>query len=149
MTDQPKPNAPDFLGDGLDEWIAENPPPTGLRRKVKPKAILAEVGPRMFAAAKAKPEKVRIVAEDEHGNAVIDRPYQGPLRLTEEQKHELRRRRQQQRFVPDGPHSSVGEIKWGHDPWGGGIGNPRWKEGAREGGVISNYDIFAVLREND
>jgi len=51
----------------LDEFLAKGPPP-GVR--LKRKAVLAEVSPRMHAAVKAKPDALRMIAEDEHGNAV-------------------------------------------------------------------------------
>jgi hypothetical protein len=117
-------------------------PPTGLRKKRPPlpqpkpqrKAVLAEVSPRMHAAVKANPEKLRLIAEDANGNAVVDRPY--------------RRTREEQPISPDGPHTSaVGAIKWGRS----GFPGPVWDSGGGRGDelVKRNYDIYAVLREDD
>jgi hypothetical protein len=110
-----------------------NPPPPRPERKV----VAVEVTPRMQAAVKARPDKLRMIAEDADGNAVIERPYRPA-------------RRQEQPIVPDGPHSAVGAIKWGHAPWPGRVGNP-FRDGAGRGDelVRHQYDIFAVLREDD
>jgi hypothetical protein len=125
------------IGEAADqEWRAKRPDPTKMRMKPKYKAILAEVSPRMHEAVKAKPEKLRLIAEDEHGNAVVDRPY---------------RRRTEQPMVPDGPHSAIGAIRWGRSGWPISVGNPDWDTGGRRGDelVQRNYDIYTVLREHD
>jgi hypothetical protein len=123
-----------------EEWKAlPRPDPKKMRLKSEiPKAVLVEVTPRMHAAVKAKPDKLRMIAEDADGNAVIDRPFRP-------------RQRQEQPIVPDGPHSAVGAIKWGRGPWPTGIGNPVWSGDASRGDelVRHKYDIFAVLREDD
>jgi hypothetical protein len=117
----------------FEEYIAKGIP------KPRRKAIVAEVGTRMFEAVRAKPEKLRLVAEDEHGNAVIDRPYRP-------------RNPRDDRYVPDGPSSAVGQIKWGHNPFTAKIGSPFPAGGVVGRGdefVQRNYDIYACLREND
>lgn len=115
----------------LDEFLAKGPPP-GVR--LKRKAILAEVSPRMHAAVKAQPEKLRLVAEDEHGNAVIDRPY----------------RRTEEVITPDRTTIAVSGIKWGRGGFGPGLPAPAWDRGGRGDELVKHqYDIFAVLREDD
>jgi hypothetical protein len=106
------------------------------RAKPRPKVIAAEVSPRMHAAVKARPEKLRMIAEDEHGVAVIERPY--------------RPRAEQPIPVDNGGRAAVGAMKWGHAPWPGSIPTPRWNAEPRGDELVRrNYDIFAVLREDD
>jgi hypothetical protein len=116
----------------LDEWFAKGPPPV---RQLLPKAILAEVSPRMHAAVQAKPEALRMMAEDADGNAVIERPYRRP--------------RSEEVLTPDRV-GAVGGMKWGRSGWPNDIGNPVWDRPARGDELVKHqYDIFAVLREND
>jgi hypothetical protein len=66
----------------VDEPFDFGPPPPFVPSKSwresqrRRKALMVEVSPRTFEAAKARPEKleVRVQGEDEHGNAVIERP---------------------------------------------------------------------------
>jgi hypothetical protein len=115
----------------LDEWLAKPPPPV---RRLLPKAILAEVSPRMHAAVQAKPERLRMIAEDAQGNAVIERPYRPKAEAV---------------ITPDRV-GAIGGIKWGRGGWPNDIGNPVWDGPARGDELVKHqYDIFAVLREND
>jgi hypothetical protein len=119
----------------LNEFLANPPPP---QRRPKPKAILAEVGPRMHAAVRAKPDKLRMIAEDASGNAVIERPY---------------RPKTEAMITPDRTTIAVGGIKWGRSGFGPGLPQaPVWDAGGGGRGdelVKHQYDIFAVLREDD
>lgn len=121
----------------LDEMLAM-PIPRVKKRKV----VIAEVGERMHEAVKAKPEKLRMIAEDEHGNTVIERPYRASHQPP-------------QSVVPDGPHSATGEIRWKrrNEGWDHPkIGNPYWDERfgrssyPDESMVVHEYDPVAVLR---
>jgi hypothetical protein len=118
-----------------EELKAQWPPPFRGRAKPRPKVVAAEVSPRMHAAVKARPEKLRMIAEDEHGVAVIERPY--------------RPRAETPIPVDNGGRAAVGAMKWGHAPWPNSIPTPRWTGLRGDELVKRNYDIFAVLREND
>ena len=124
----------------LDEFLAKGPPPGVRLKRPKPKAILAEVSPRMHAAVKARPEALRMIAEDASGNAVIERPYR-PRPKTEAV------------LVPDRTTIAVGGSKWGRSGFGPGLPSvPAWDVGGTDRGdelVKHQYDIFAVLREDD
>jgi hypothetical protein len=104
----------------------------------RPMAILAEVSGKMHKAVKARPQDLKLVAKDEHDNVIIERPF---------------RPRREERIAVDGPHSAVGEMRWGREgePWGNGIPTPSWNAGGGRGDelVKRNYNIFAVLREDD
>jgi hypothetical protein len=118
----------------LDEFLAKGPPP-GVR--LKRKAVLAEVSPRMHAAVKAKPEALRMIAEDASGNAVIERPYRPKAEAV---------------ITPDRTTIAVGGIKWGRSGFGPGLPQaPVWDvPGGRGDELVKHqYDIFAVLREDD
>lgn len=120
----------------LDDFLAKGPPPSV---RLKRKAVLAEVSPRMHAAVKAKPEALRMIAEDASGNAVIERPYR-PRPKTEAV------------LVPDRTTIAVGGSKWGRSGFGPGLPQaPAWDAGGGRGDelVKHQYDIFAVLREDD
>lgn len=119
-------------------------PPTNVRRKQpqpqpQRKAVLAEVSPRMHAAVKARPEALRMIAEDAQGNAVIERPY--------------RHRKVEAVITPDRTTIAVGGSRWGRSGFGPGLpAVPTWDVGAVGRGdelVRHQYDIFAVLREDD
>jgi hypothetical protein len=59
----------------MDDWFVAHPKPPypGSRRNWR-KALRVEVSPQFFEAVKAKPGKLRLVAEDANGVAVIERP---------------------------------------------------------------------------
>ena len=117
----------------LDEFLAKGPPP-GVR--LKRKAVLAEVSPRMHAAVKARPEALRMIAEDASGNAVIERPYRPKAEAV---------------ITPDRTTIAVGGIKWGRSGFGPGLPQaPVWDAPGRGDELVKHqYDIFAVLREDD
>jgi hypothetical protein len=119
-----------------EEWLEKNPP-LFLRKPPRPKAILAEVGPRMRAAVEANPSELKLIAKDANGNTVIDRPYRAP-------------RKEQAMGVDTRGGSAVGAMKWGRDTMLPGQG-PVWNSPESRGDelVRRNYDIFAVLREDD
>jgi hypothetical protein len=122
-----------------EEWLEKNPP-LFLRDPPRPKAILAEVGPRMRQAVEDNPSELRLIAKDADGNTVIERPYRTP-------------RNEEAMGVDTRGGSAVGAMKWGRD----GIGplrsrRPNWDNPASGPGdhlVRRNYDIFAVLRGDD
>jgi hypothetical protein len=92
----------------------------------------------MHAAVKAKPEALRMIAEDAQGNAVIERPYRPKAEAV---------------LTPDRTTIAVGGIKWGRSGFGPGLPSvPAWDAGGVGRGdelVKHQYDIFAVLREDD
>ena len=122
----------------MEEWIAINPPPPfESLRKPRPNAILAEVGDRMRAAVEANPSELKLIAKDAHGNAMIERLYRQP--------------RREQTMVPDTKGgSAVGAMRWGRDTMLPGQGLVwRDREGRGDALVRRNYDIYAVLREDE
>ena len=66
------------------EWLLAQPVPMKKR-----KALHVEVSQRTFDAVKANPEKLRLIAEDADGNAVIERPGR-PMTEAEAARHNQR-----------------------------------------------------------
>jgi hypothetical protein len=134
MTDKP------YSEMTFEEWCATKPPEED--DEPKPKVLAIEVPERTFETAKAKPNKIRILTEDEFGNRVI-----GAALIRRE-----RAAPEQPVSVDNGGRAAQGEMKWGKQPWqGGGIPNRSW-DGGRGGGdelVSRNYDIFACLKGDD
>jgi hypothetical protein len=111
----------------LDEFLA-NPPPPRPQRKL----VTVEVTPRMHAAVKAKPEKVRMSAEDADGNAVIERPAWRPP--------------PEKLIVPDGPQSGNGGSIWTRSGFPNGIASPfRDAVGSGDELVQHKYDIYRLM----
>jgi hypothetical protein len=119
-----------------EEWLEKNPP-LFLRKPPRPKAILAEVGPRMRQAVEANPAELKLIAKDADGNTVIERPYRAP-------------RKEEAISVDTRGGSAVGAMRWGRDTMLPGQG-PVWNspEGRGDALVRRNYDIYAVLREDE
>jgi hypothetical protein len=151
-----------YAGMSYAEFLAN--PPTGFLRKQplakpKPKAVFVEVSARMHAAVRARPEKLKLIAEGADGVAVIEKPAAAG-------------------------RSRVGAVRWGEalseaavgteayerlraqpggrgsEPGSGSPPDQRWKlrqgryvpdtRGDRaDGYVVSDYDIFAVLKESE
>jgi hypothetical protein len=163
----------------LDEWLAKPPPPMP---EPKPKAVFVEVSPRMHAAVRARPEKLRLIAEDADGNAVFEKPaaagnardgavkWGEPLSEAEVGTDAYNRLRAQPgrnrppphlEYEPEPVRASAGTPAAA--VYGGGAGDQRWKakrgwdgetryvpdaRGSRDDAlVVSDYDIFAVLKE--
>jgi hypothetical protein len=119
-----------------EEWLEKNPP-LFLRNPPRPKAILAEVGPRMRAAVEENPAELKLIAKDANGNTVIERPYRAP-------------RKEEAMSVDTRGGSAVGAMRWGRDTMLPGQGLVwRDREGRGDALVRRNYDIYAVLREDD
>jgi hypothetical protein len=136
-----------------EELLAEWPPPFRGRAKPRPKMIAAEVSPRMHAAVKAKPDKLRMIAEDAQGNAVIERPYRPRREPYTPAFGDYGQRRAPEKpvVIDNGGGVARGEMKWGqHTPWSV-RGIPRPPERSLRGDelVVHQYDIFAVLRQEE
>jgi hypothetical protein len=59
----------------MDDWHAAHPkPPYEPPRRLWRKALRIEVSDRLFEAVKGKPEKLRLIAEDANGVAIIEWP---------------------------------------------------------------------------
>jgi hypothetical protein len=154
-----------YAGMSYEELLAN--PPTGFLRKrslakPKPKAVFVEVSARMHAAVRARPEKLRMIAEDAQGNAVIEKPaaagnartktvkWGEPLRESELGKEEYERRRTQPgQAVPASGSQSPPDQQWKRKR--GWDGSERYVPDTRgdraDAMVVSDYDIFAVLKE--
>jgi hypothetical protein len=126
------------------EWLLAQPVPMKKR-----KALHVEVSQRTFDAVKANPEKLRLIAEDADGNAVIERPGR-PMTEAEAARHNQRvlaerraeaqaNRRRQDPGPEDRDQHWVERRGWD--------GVTRFAPGSeRNEYVVSDYDIFAVLR---
>jgi hypothetical protein len=120
------------------ELIEEDPPYSPPR--IRPKVLAIEVPERTFETAKAKPDKIRILTEDEFGNRVI-----GAAPIPRE-----RAAPEQPVAVDNGGKAAHGEMKWGNAPWPGNIPAPRWDGGLRGDELVArNYDIYACLKRDD
>jgi hypothetical protein len=117
-----------------EEWFRKNPPPSFESLQKRPKALLLEVSPRTYEAAKANPQDVMTIAKDVAGNKVIDRAYRAPEKAIS---------------VDTRGGSAVGAMKWGGNPMPGHGSVWQDREGRGDALVRRNYDIFAVLREDD
>ena len=107
-----------------EEWLEKNPP-LFLRNPPRPKAILAEVGPRMRQAVEDNPSELRLIAKDAAGNTVIERPYRAPEKAKKEAPEEEEamvaptKRTEQAMSVDTRGGSAVGAMKWGGNPMPG------------------------------
>jgi hypothetical protein len=138
------PNERPNLTPAQIEWLLAQPVPMKKR-----KALHVEVSQRTFDAVKANPEKLRLIAEDADGNAVIERPGR-PMTEAEAARHNQRvlaerraeaqaNRRRQDPGPEDRDQHWVERRGWD--------GVTRFAPGSeRNEYVVSDYDIFAVLR---
>jgi hypothetical protein len=120
MTDKPET---------FEEWLKANPPPED--DPPKPKVLAIEVSERTFETAKAKPDKIRILTEDEYGNRVVGAapiPRKRQREAYTPEPGDWGPRAAPERPVPvdNGGGAATGEMRWGHQPWSRrGIPTPR------------------------
>jgi hypothetical protein len=115
---------------------------------VSPKKMLhVEVSRRTFDAVKANPSELKLVAKDRSGNAVVERPHRMSEAEAIARNQEYLRNRQ--------ANVAFGS-EFGRPPDQRWIERRHWNgevryvpdDGSRNEYVVSDYDIFAVLRRD-
>jgi hypothetical protein len=115
----------------------------------KPKMLHVEVTPKAFHAAQANPGDLRLTLKDANGNTIIERPHRLSDAEARARNEEYLRRRQQpptetffgsadpidQHWIKQRDRHS-GEVRYVPD------------NGGRNEYVVSDYDVFAVLRRD-
>jgi hypothetical protein len=144
-----------------------------LDRQRKPKMLHIEVSEETFRKAKKRPEDIRVLTKDEHGNDHAERPRSGAsvgvvgpvseddlIRRLGETKgraeyERLRKEYMSRPRVPFQPTSdhvtpvpggSAPDQQWRPQLCWDGVTRYRPDDGLRNEYVVSDYDIFAVLR---
>jgi hypothetical protein len=115
-----------------------------LARLKKPKMLHVEVTPQTFRAVQANPSELRIIAKDAHGNTVTERPH----RLSDA---EIRARneaylRNRQSVGGGGSEFGRPQDRYWTLQRDRHSGETRYVPERGNQYVVSDYDIFAVLR---
>jgi hypothetical protein len=111
----------------------------------KPKMLHVEVSPKTFYAVQDNPGELRLISKDANGNTVIERPHRlSDAEIRARNEAYLRNRQS----VGDGgsefgrPQDQYWEARRGSN----GEVYYRPDDGSRNPYVVSDYDIFAVLK---
>jgi hypothetical protein len=116
-----------------------------LARLNKPKMLHVEVTPKTFRAVQANPGELRLIAKDANGNTLTDRPHRLSDAEIRARNEEYLRNRQS--VGGGGPEFGRPQDQYweGRRGWNGEV-YYRPDDGSRNEYVVSDYDIFAVLR---
>jgi hypothetical protein len=133
----------------------------------RPKMLHVEVSRRTFDAVKANPGDLKLIAKDEHGNPVVERPHRPRTGTISEDdlikqlgaekgRAEYERiRAESRRYQPNLDLAGVSRFGEPQDQYWAlrrdrHSGEVRYvpDDGLRNEYVVSDYDIFAVLRRD-
>jgi hypothetical protein len=121
-----------------------------LARLRKPKMLHVEVTPQTFRAVQANPSELKLIAKDANRNTITERPHRLSDAEIRARNEEYIRNRQPAvgiNTLPAAPYSADPvDQRWTAKRYWNGEVRYVPDDGSRNEYVVSDYDIFAVLR---